>query len=168
MAAENLKSADITNLDADPRAAVNVRNNGSRLRRFFATDEAAGGDAGSTYRLIRVRATDIIHRVEFASDDLGTNVTLDVGLYDVTDAAVEDADFFASAIDVGAAAVARTDISYESGVRNIGNGGKMLFQELGLSDTPANRAKEFDVYCTSAVASATGTISVWVEVARES
>lgn len=162
MAAENLKSTPLTNADASPVVFNNPRVTDARLKVKVGTVEAAGGDAGSTYRLVRVSARDRIDRVELATDDLGTGVTLDVGLYDVTDGAVEDADFFASAVDVASAAVARTDISYQSGVRTINDVGQTLYEELGLSDTPANRERVFDVYATSGVAAATGTITVWV------
>ncbi len=164
MAAENLKSAAITNLDATPAVKVNVFDAGATVRRAFATDEAAGGDAGSTYRMIRLPGRAVVHRVELATDDLGgTTAGLDVGLYDVADDAVEDADFFASDVDVGAAAVARTDITYESGVVAIEDAGKQIWEQLGLTDTPENRQKEFDVYCTSINVAVTGTISLWVE-----
>lgn len=163
MAAENLKSTVLTNADASPVVLTNVGIQGGTTRLAVATLEAAGGDAGSTYRFVRLPAYARVHRVELASDDLGTGLTLNVGLYDVTDSAVEDADFFASAVDVATAAVARTDISYESGIRKIEDAGLMLFEELDLADTAANRAKEFDVYATSVSSAATGTISVWVE-----
>lgn len=163
MTAETLKSALVTNLDATPRGVNSRLVQDGTVRAYFATDEAAGGDAGSTYRMIRVRGRDRITRLEIATDDLGDG-TLNVGLYDVGDSAVEDADFFASALDVNSAAVSRTDITYESGVIAIENAGKAIWEQLSLDDTPENRAKEFDIYCTSVTAAATGTISMWCEV----
>lgn len=163
MATEALKSTPLTNADASPVVFNNPRVVGARLVHAVGTLEAAGGDANSTYRLVRVSARDRIKRVELATDDLGTGLTLNVGLWDVTDNAVEDADFFASAVDVATAAVARTDISYESGVRDIANAGKTLYEELSLADTPANRSRVFDIYASSVSAAATGTITVWVE-----
>ena len=162
MAVENLKSSIVTDLDASPPVKINALETGGRVRAAFATDEV-GGDATSTYRMIRLPGRARVTRVEFASDDLGTGCTMDVGLYDVADAAVEDADFFASAVDVATAAVARTDVTYESGVVAIENAGKALWEQLGLSDTPANRQKDFDILLTANAAAVAGTVSVWVE-----
>lgn len=163
MATEALKSTQLSNADASPVVFNSNIDVGGYLRSKVATVEAAGGDAGSTYRLVRLQANWRVHRVELATDDLGTGLTLNVGLYDVTDDGVEDADFFASALDVASAAVGRTDISYQSGVRTINDVGQTLREELGLSDTAANRAKLLDVYATSVSSAATGTITVWVE-----
>ena len=168
MATQELKSAEVTNLDAVPSVKNNVMNSGARLRRYFATDEVGVGDVGSTYRMVRVRASDIIHRLEYASDDENASVTYNCGLYDVNDAAVEDADFFASALAVGAGAKVRTDITQESAVVPIENMGKQLWEQLALTDTPANREKLFDIYFTSAGAATTGSsLAVWVELARQ-
>lgn len=163
MATEALKSQIVTDQDASPVVFVDPIETGGRVRAAFATLEAAGGDAGSTYRLVRLPAYARITRVEIATDDLGTGLTLNVGLYDVDDAALEDADFFASALDVATAAVARTDITYESGVVAIENAGKPLWEQLGLSDTPENRNKLLDIYATSVSSAATGSIALWVE-----
>lgn len=166
MATETLKSAVLTDLDATPRVNQNRLENGGVVRAAFDTDEVGGAAAtGSTYRLIRLKGTDRISRVEFACDNIGgTASTVDIGLYDVTDDAVEDADFFASAVAV-ASAVARTDVTYESGIVDIINGGKALWEQLGLTDTPENRAKEFDILVTvgGAALDAAGTIAVWAE-----
>ncbi len=164
MAAENLKSTLVTNKDASPIVLSNPDQDGGKVRAFCATLEAAGGDAGSTYRFIRIRGDDRVIRLEYACDDLGTGATLNVGLYDVTDGAVEDADFFASALDVSTAAVARTDITYESAVVAIENAKKLVFEQLGLTDTPENRSRIFDVYATSVDAAVTGTITMWLEI----
>lgn len=163
MAAENLKSTQVTTLDATPAGRQSTLENGGRVLAAFATLETAGGDAGSTYRMIRLPGEARVTRVEFASDDLGTGCTVNIGLYDVADAAVEDADFFASAVDVATAAVPRTDVTYESAVVAIEDRGKALWEQLGLDDTPENRAKEFDIYLTSVSAATTGTVSVWAE-----
>lgn len=165
MAAENLKSTEVTNADASPVVYNDTQNVQGKVYFAVATLETAGGDAGSTYRFVRLPADAIVKRVEFACDDTGDG-TLNVGLYDVTDGAVEDADFFASALATGTA-IARTDISYESGVRIIEDAGLQLWEELNLTDNAANRGKEFDVYATSVTNAATGTVTIWVEYVRE-
>jgi len=163
MATEDLKSTAVTNADATPIVKSSQLELGGSVRAAFATLETAGGDLGSTYRFIRVPARARVTRVEYACDDQGTAVTFNVGLYDVEDSAVEDADFFASALDVATAAVARTDITYESGVVTAENAGKALWEQLGLANTVDNKSKEFDIYVTSASAASTGTVSLWVE-----
>ncbi len=163
MATEALKSTAVTNADATPIVKSSQLELGGSVRAAFATLEAAGGDAGSTYRFIRLPARARVTRVEYASDDQGIGATLNVGLYDVEDEAVEDADFFASALDVATAAVARTDITYESAIIAAENAGKALWEQLGLADNVDNKSKEFDIYVTSAGAAITGTVSLWVE-----
>ena len=160
MAAENLKSTPVTNADASPIVFNNALVEKGRVYSSVATIEAAGGDAGSTYRMIRLPSSARVTRLEFASDDLGTGLTVNIGLYDVAADAVEDADFFASAVDVATAAVARTDVTYESGVVAIENAGKALWEQLGLSADPYT---DFDIYVTSVSAAATGTMTIWAE-----
>lgn len=161
MATEALKSALLTNKDASPTVYSNADADGGKVQVVFATDETAGGDAGSTYRMVRLPSHARVLRVELAADDLSASgATLDVGLWDVAAGALEDADFFASAVDVATAAVARTDVTYESGVIDIANAGKMIWEQLGLSADPGT---DFDVYLTSGTAATTGTVSVWVE-----
>lgn len=165
MAAENLKSTEVTNADATPVVYNDTQNVQGKVYHAVGVVEAAGGDAGSTYKFVRLPADAIVKRVEFACDDTGDG-TINLGLYDVTDAAVEDADFFASALATGTA-IARTDVSYESAVRAIDDAGLQLWEELSLTDNATNRGKEFDVYGTSVTNAATGTMAVWVEYVRE-
>lgn len=162
MATENVKSGAITNRDATP--AVLNSSQGGIVRRCWGTVEAAAaGDAGSTYRMCSIPSNARAIRVVLATDDLGTTATLDVGLYQTTanGAAVVDADFFASAVDVNAAAKAETLVSHESGVYNIDDIEKPLWEALGLS---ADSKRDYDVVVTSAGdIDAAGTITVIVD-----
>ncbi len=161
MATENVKSGAITNRDATPSVLSNAQ--GGIVKRTWGTVEAAAaGDAGSTYRMCSVpsnaRAIDVI----LACDDLGTTATLDVGIYQTTanGGAVVDADFFASAVNANSAAVAPTHVEHESGVYNIDDIEKPLWEALGLASDP-NR--DYDVVVTSAGdIDAAGTITVKV------
>lgn len=161
MATENLKSTAVTNGDATPTDQTGAYIAHGRLRESVGIVEAAAGDVGSTYRTARVPSSARVSEVWFACDDLGTGVTMDVGLYRTAadGGAVVDADLFASAIDVATAAVAWTQIINESGVVNIDDSEKRLWEMLGLTADPQIM---YDVVCTSGGAAATGTIAMRV------
>lgn len=159
MAAENLKSGAITNRDATP--AVLNTSQGGIVRQVWGKIEAAGGDAGSTYRFASIPSNARAIRIWFSSDDLsGAGATMDVGLYQTTanGGAVVDADFFASALDVATAAVATTEITWERGATLIDEIEKPLWERLGLS---ADSKRDYDITGVSAVAAATGTMVVF-------
>lgn len=162
MATENVLSGSITNRDATP--AVLNNGQGAVVRRVFGTAEAAAaGDAGSTYRICFVPSNARAIRVVLACDDLGTTATLNVGIYQTTanGSAVVDAGFFASAVNANTAAVAETMVSHESGVYNIDDIEKPLWQALGLS---ADSNRDYDVVVTSAGdIDAAGTITLVVD-----
>lgn len=162
MATEALKSTAITNGDATPVDLTAAYLSHGRVRESVAIIEAAGGDAGSTYRMVRVPSSARVCALWFACDDLGTGLTMDVGLYQVAanGGAVVDADFFASAIDVATAAVAETNVLHESGVNNIDDSEKRIWEALGLTADPQI---PYDIVCTSNTAAATGTIKLRVQ-----
>lgn len=160
MAAENLKSGVITNRDASP--VVLTTSNPGRVFLSYGKVECAGGDAGSTYRFCTVPSNAKMVRCFYSCDDLGTGVTMNVGLYQTTGngGAVVDQDFFASALDVATAAVAITEITFERGATLIDELEQPLWQRAGLS---ADSQRDYDVVAVSASAAATGTMVVWVE-----
>jgi len=160
MPAENLKSGIITNRDATP--SVLTTGNPGTVVRAFGKVECAGGDAGSTYRFCTVPSNAKMVRAFYSCDDLGTGLTMNVGLYQTTanGGAVADADFFASALDVATAAVAMTEITFERGAALIDEIEKPLWERLSLS---ADSQRDYDVTAVSAAAAATGTMAVWVE-----
>ncbi len=160
MAAENLKSGAITNRDATP--SVLNTSQGGVVRQVWGKVEAAGGDAGSTYRFCSIPSNARMIRAWFSCDDLsGSGATLDVGLRQTTanGGAVVDADFFASALDVATAAVAITEITFERGATLIDELEKPLWERLGLS---ADSNREYDVTGVSGTAAATGTMAVFL------
>lgn len=160
MATEALKSGVITNRDATP--SVLTTGNPGTVRRAYGKVECAGGDAGSTYRFCSIPSNAKMVRAFYSCDDLGTGVTLNIGLYQTTanGGAVADQDFFASALDVATAAVGITEITFERGATLIDEIEKPLWERLGLS---ADSQREYDVVAVSASAAATGTLAVWVE-----
>jgi len=148
MGTSTLKSAAITNLDAIPVVAVTTGEGApGYLREVDAyITTVAADDTSSTYRLARLPATAKVKSVHFESADTGGTGTVNVGLYhsdstvDGTPVSLQgdviDADFFASAIDVSGAAVARTDITNEGGFYPISARNQPLWQAAGLSSNP--------------------------------
>lgn len=160
MPVENLKSGVITNRDATP--AVLTTANPGQVFRSYGKVECAGGDAGSTYRFCTVPSNAKMVRAFYSCDDLGTGLTMNVGLYQTTanGGAVVDQDFFASALDVATAAVGITEITFERAATLIDEVEKPLWERLSLS---ADSQRDYDVVAVSASAAATGTMAVWVE-----
>ncbi len=164
MATSALKSTPITNADASPKVANNPGVTDGMLRRAVGTVENLAADAvGSTYRMVRVPSNAHIHRVEYAADAAGATGQYNVGVYQTAanGGAVVDADFFASALDPGAAAIARTDITHESAVYGLEDVEKALWSALGLSADPGI---DYDiVFTVSEIVADVGTQTLWVE-----
>lgn len=160
MATEDLKSSVITNRDATP-VVLSTANPGT-VRRAYGLCECAGGDLGSTYRFCSIPSNAKCVRAFYSCDDLGTSVTMNIGLYQTTGngAAVVDADFFASALDVATAAVGITEITFERGATLIDELEDPLWERLSLTADPSI---DYDVVGVSAGAAATGTVAVWIE-----
>ena len=159
MAVVNVKSQIITDLDAVPVVKTNQLERGGKLRFAYGTAAFAASDATSVARVLRVSSSALVESLKFASDDLGTGGTVDIGLHRTTadGGAVVDADFFASAVDTDTAAVAQTDVTYESGVVTHVNRGKAIWEQLGLSSDPQ---VEYDVTVTRNTAQGTGNVSL--------
>lgn len=149
MAVVTLKSAPVTNADATPVVLNNASVDGGYLRSAVGVvDGSASDSVGSTYRFVRVPSNARISRVIFASDNGGATGQVDIGVYQTAanGGAVVDADFFASAVDMGAGAVAATDVTHESGVYGIEDAEQPLWQALGLSSDPG---REYDIVSTA-------------------
>jgi hypothetical protein len=163
MAVVNTKSTTITNLEASPIVLTNPLKSRGRLRESIETLETANGDSiASTYRFLRVHSSWRISDVILDSDDIGTTTIADFGLYKTTGdgGAVVDADFFASAVSLKDGALANTNITKESGVVDIANSGKALWEQLALTTDPG---LFYDVTATlTAAADAAGTITLRV------
>lgn len=154
-----LNSTFIANRDAVPSVLTTV---GGELHRVQGVVEAAGETAGAVYRFNSIPSNARNIRVFFACDDLGTGLTLNVGIHQTTSngGAVVDADFFADAIDVATAAVAMTDITYERSAARIADADKPLWEQLGLT---ADTQRDYDITGTSVSAAATGTMILIAE-----
>jgi len=160
MATENIKSTQVTNADATPVDLTPAYLSKGVVRESIGLCEAASGDAGSTYRAVRVWSGWRPSAVYLATDDMGsTGGTANIGLYDIAanGGADVDQDLFGSAVDVVTAAVSETNVLHESGVVNIDDSEKRIFEMLGLTEDPK---KWYDLVVTSAGAAFAGTIKV--------
>jgi len=156
MATEALSSTPITNINATPQVRNNAGVDGGVLRQAVGTLEHAGGDAGSTYRMVRIPSNAAGIAVVLSADDAGVTGLIDIGIYQTSSngGAVVDADFFASAYDVKTAAVAQVEVQHESTVYGLEDVEKPLWQALGLSADPH---RDYDVVITSTEALATAS-----------
>lgn len=160
MATEALKTTPITNADATPVVFNDSGVAGGIVRQAVGTLEHAGGDLGSTYRMVRVPSNATGIAVVLSADDAGATGLIDIGLYRTAGdgGAVVDADFFASAYDVKTAAIAQVEVQHESAVYGLEDIEKPLWEALGLSADPGVL---YDIVITSTEALGTAsTLSI--------
>lgn len=145
MAVENIKSTPITNRDASPKVLNNSQVQGGHLIEAVGVCEAAAAaSSASTYHFCQVPSNARISQILLSSDDHGTTGLMDVGVYKSTldGGTVVDVDFFASAVDLNAAALNNSDITYEADGADAAAGfgradsEKPLWQALGLTSDP--------------------------------
>ena len=161
MAVVAVKSTLVTNADALPAVLNNPRVDGGFERIEVATVAiTSGDDIASTYRMFRVPSNAVMTDLRIYSPDIGTTTISDIGLYRTAKdgGAVQDADFFASALSLKDGALNGTDVLHEAAVFTIDNSGKELWEALGLTSDPA---VFYDVALTlTAAADATGTVKL--------
>lgn len=158
----NYNSGVVAEYVTTPATFPDVTVAGGRVRKASATYAAPGAIAlNDTVRMVRVPVSATISSVKFASDDLGTVGTLDIGLYEVgNDGAAVDATAFAATIDVNSAAVALTEYRFSAlGIETVN---QKAWELAGLSAEPAYGF--FDIVLTaSAATDAAGDVSIIVE-----
>ena len=161
MAVEARKATLITNADASPVVLNNPRVDGGFERIEVATVEIVNADSiASTYRMFRLPSNAVVTDLRIYSPDIGTTTVADIGLYRTTKdgGAVQDADFFASAVVLNAGALNGVDVLHEAAVFTIANSGKELWDALGLTSDPR---VFYDVALTlTGAADATGTVKL--------
>ena len=159
MAVVAVKSTLVTNADALPAVLNNPRVDGGFERIEVATVAITSGDTtASTYRMFRVPSNAVMTDLRIYSPDIGTTTIADIGLYRTAKdgGAVQDADFFASAVSLKDGALNGTDVLHEAAVFTIANSGKELWDALGLTSDPS---VFYDVALTlTGDADATGTV----------
>jgi len=161
MAVVAVKSTLVTNADALPAVLNNPRVDGGFERIEVATVAITSGDTtASTYRMFRVPSNAVMTDLRIYSPDIGTTTIADIGLYRTAKdgGAVQDADFFASALSLKDGALNGTDVLHEAAVFTIANSGKELWDALGLTSDPS---VFYDVALTlTGDADATGTVKL--------
>ena len=144
-----------------PAVLNSPRVDGGFERIEVATAAITSGDSiASTYRMFRVPSNAVMTDLRIYSPDIGTTTISDIGLYRTAKdgGAVQDADFFASALSLKDGALNGTDVLHEAAVFTIDNSGKELWEALGLTSDPS---VFYDVALTlTAAADATGTVKL--------
>lgn len=174
MAVDHVKTTAITNLDATPPvpATAGTGARGELVHIDGSALAVASSSADATYQLVRVPSTAKIKSIHFESAAQGAGV-FDLGVYYATDgfiggratallaAAAIDQDFFATSIDC-ASAVARTDVTNESGTYTIDKRIQPLWQALGLTADPKCKLDIVATVKTTAVTTGTGRLGISV------
>lgn len=139
------KTQTITDLDASPLVKQAPRLLGGHVLVAMGTVALASGDldASDIILLTRIPTRAAILSIVLLNDDLGTSLTLDVGLYETGDGAVKDADAYASAYEAGTASTAGVELLNEA--RDINNMGERVWQDAGDSSDPGGH---YDLACT--------------------
>lgn len=155
------KGTLIANADATPKVVIDSKLQGGVLHHVGSTEEAPIlATVGDNVIFAPLPVDAILHDVIFASDDLGSTGTLDIGFYkknaDGTYVAV-DSDALAVAIDVKTAAVAPTSKRFSA--KNIDTANKKVWELAGLSAKPAY-PHLFLAVTASEVTTAAGTINL--------
>lgn len=162
----NQKSQIITDLEAVPQVKTEPTEVGGVVREAAALLSVTTGAANDVKRFVRIPSRARIVAVEIANTDLDSNgaptLAADVGLYDISDGAVVDADFFASAITQLQAAAGFTDVTYESAVVTVANRLKKVWEQLGLTSDPKKDYEVALTYTTGAATHANGDIAMRV------
>lgn len=164
MAVVTVKSSLITARDSGGKSTLSTGPR--RLYDQADTVELTNGDSiGSKFILGSVPSSASMRELTVLCDAI-TAAAADVGLYRTTQdgGAVVDADLFGSAVSLATAITTGTNILHESGVLDIANLAKPLWQVLGLSSDPQLM---YDVVATlTAAATATGTLTARITYAQ--
>jgi len=162
MADENVSSTQVANAEASPIVFNDANVDGGVLREVIGILETtlAAAGTGSIYRMVRVPSNARISELFVMTDDMGTTGDINVGIHQTSDngGLVVDADLFASAIDVNAAAVGMTSILHESGQITLDETILPLWGVLGLTSDPGI---DYDITIMPSEAfTATGTMLI--------
>ena len=164
MAVVTVKSSLITARDSGGKSSLSTGPR--RLYDQADTVEVTNGDSiGSKFILGSVPSSASMRELLILCDAI-TSATADFGLYRTTQdgGAAVDADLFGSAVSLASAITTGTNILHESGVLDIANLAKPLWQILGLSSDPQLM---YDVVATlTAAATATGTLTSRITYAQ--
>lgn len=162
MAIVNTKSTSITGFDDAPRSSVPMYKHKAPLLISRETAEvAAGDDDTSVYRMIRLPSNAVIKELNILNDAIAGGTAYDLGVYQTNEngGAVVNVDVFSSDISMVTARTLPLNAMYESAEVAIENGGKRLWEVLGLSADP-NR--QYDL-CFTGDTVGTGAGTLYLE-----
>lgn len=164
MAVVTVKSSLITARDSGGKSTLSTGPR--RLYNQADTVEVTSGDSiGSKFILGSVPSSASMRELVVLCDAI-TAAAADVGLYRTTQdgGAVVNANLFGSAVSLATAITTGTNILHASGVLDIANLAKPLWQILGLSTDPQVM---YDVVATlTAAPTATGTLTARISYAQ--
>jgi hypothetical protein len=162
MAVVSIKATQISNRDASPKVLNNARlSRGSMLISCGTLETSAADSIGSKYTMCSIPSNARVAQVLLSCDSLGTAGAADVGIYQTTEngGAVVDADHFGSAVAL-TSALKNSDVTFESGVYDVDDIEKPLWEALGLASDPR---RDYDVVLTVTTATIlAGTVSLQV------
>lgn len=149
MAQVDRNSNVIANAVATPRTTNSPAVGGAGLLSEVVglVTPAADDSANSIHRFVRVPSNARISQVLFSSAIATTAGAFNLGVYQTSEngGAVVDADLFASAQSLSAAALQNADLTYESGEYTHAESVKPLWEVLGLSSDPS---RDYDLAAT--------------------
>lgn len=157
-------SANITLLDANPRAAASREFQAGTVQTIVDTLETKTIEAvGDVLRLARIPARAILLSIKVAVDDLGTTGDLDIGFHKPTyedSGAVLDVDAIEADMDVNAAATALTEKRFTTlGIETVR---QPVWDLATLSALPDYADIDITMTATEATTAA-GTVIIMVE-----
>lgn len=141
MAEVNRNSGLIANAVATPPTMNQASTGASAYRKTTAgrVTPAADDSANSIHRFVRVPSNCRVESIKVTAAQASTAGAVNVGVYypaHINAGAVIDADFFASAQSLSAAALSRTEVAFESTTYTLTKRLQPLWQALGLSADP--------------------------------
>lgn len=151
MAVVTKKSTVLSNRDDVPAKLTDAEISGGVVKEAQGFVEAANGDsAASVFKLFSIPSNARVSSLKLYCEALGAGAAVHIGAYRNTrdGAAVVDADFFATAVDVSAA-LAPVDVLNEAGNVSPDKRELELWEMLGMSEDPKST---LDICATVSVA----------------
>lgn len=170
MATENVAGTFIKNVTATPPVPNTGYYKGRVLRSWGSAKSTTGVDVGSCYGLTRIASRAVIHSVLWTCDALSTSVTMDLGVYSITNPfapvaaskpVTDSQECFAADIDCSSALTRVDKVYTNSSFMTTTKFGQPLWQILGLTVDPN---VDYDV-CATSTASMTAGGNMIVEIA---
>ncbi len=146
----------VSNFEASPQVANSVHQSGGRMRVLQGSVALAATDIDNddVIMLAPIPVGASVTSIQIAADDLDSggspSLAFNVGLYQ-TDGTVKDEDCYASAVTLGQAATAFTEVAFEA--RGIEKCGQQVFEDAGDTSRPDDQL--FLIGATVSAAAAT-------------